>query len=277
MGSRAVILAYHGIRPAGEPPAGERVLHLEEGRFREQLEVLGELARVVPLESILDEDSPGDPRPRVAITWDDAYAGALAVGLEELVSRGMPATFFVSPGRLGGQAFWWDLLAMRHHGEIPADLRERVLRDLSGDGEAVGRLIGDLPEPADLPPWARSGDDQAVLRAGVRPGIRLASHSWSHANLSVVDPARLKEELVRALRWLSERAQGFLPWLALPYGLGTPDVSRQARSSGYGAVLGIRGGWLPAGPDRTLLPRLNVPAGLSTDGFALRLRGLFCR
>jgi hypothetical protein len=38
----------------------------------------------------------------------------------------------------------------------------------------------------------------------------------------------------------------------------------------------VDGGWLPPRPDNLFaLPRLNVPAGLSADGLALRLSGLF--
>jgi peptidoglycan/xylan/chitin deacetylase (PgdA/CDA1 family) len=278
MPGRRLVLAYHGIRPSGEAPAGERVLHLEQARFNEQLAVLSELTRVVPFAEILGPGAPGDDRPVVAVTWDDAYHGAITIGLDALASRGMPTTVFVSPGRLGGQAFWWDRLAMKHTGTVPAALREEALFDLGGDEERIARKFAGMAPVGALPEWARSADEELLVRFGCRPGVTLASHSWSHPNLDAVDSTRLDEELVLPLRWLEERFPSSRPWLALPYGLGAAGIRQRASSLGYEAVLMIRGGWLPPGLlDPIAIPRLNVPAGLSTDGFVLRLRGMFCK
>jgi peptidoglycan/xylan/chitin deacetylase (PgdA/CDA1 family) len=274
-----VVLAYHGIRPSGEAPTGERVLHLEQAKFIEQLDVLTELARVVPLADIVAPGSPvEDDRPQVAITWDDAYRGAVTLGLDALVSRGMPTTVFVSPGRLGGQAFWWDRLAMKHAGTIPTALREEALFALGGDEERIARKFDGLAPAGSLPEWARSANESVLGRFASRPGVTLASHSWTHPNLDAVDGERLEQELLLPLRWLEERFPSARPWLALPHGLGSATTRQRASSLGYAAVLMIRGGWLPAGSlDPMSIPRLNVPAGLSTDGFVLRLRGMFCR
>jgi peptidoglycan/xylan/chitin deacetylase (PgdA/CDA1 family) len=278
MQGRRLVLAYHGIRPSGEAPAGEHVLHIEQARFNEQLDVLSELARVVPFADILGPGSPEDDRPVVAITWDDAYNGAMTLGLDALAARGMPATVFVSPGRLGGQAFWWDRLAMKHTGTVPAALREEALLELGGDEKRIARKFDGLAPVVSLPEWARSADEGLLARFASRPGVTLASHSWSHPNLEAVDSKQLNEELLFSLRWLEQRFPNSRPWLALPYGLGAAAVRQPALSLGYEAVLMIRGGWLPSGPlDPMSIPRLNVPAGLSTDGFVLRLRGMFCR
>jgi peptidoglycan/xylan/chitin deacetylase (PgdA/CDA1 family) len=273
-----LVLAYHGIRPTGEAPAGEQALHLERSRFEEQLDVLGEVARVVPLDQILVPDVAVAPRPLVAITWDDAYAGAVTAGVDAVVIRGMPATIFVSPGRLGGQTFWWDRLAMQHGGSIRPSLRERILGELAGDEERVVREFSALPVPGAVPEWARTADEGTLARAASRRGITVASHSWSHVNLSAVDPERLAQELRDPLKWLRERFGGFGPWLSLPYGLGSATVRQRAQAAGYDAVLHVRGGWVPKhGVDYSSLPRLNIPAGLSLDAFVIRLLGFFCK
>jgi peptidoglycan/xylan/chitin deacetylase (PgdA/CDA1 family) len=263
----------------GEPPAGERVLHLEMARFDQQLEVLTEMAQVVPLAQILSAPaSPEDPRPRVAITWDDAYHGAVTMGLDAVVKRRLAATVFVSPGLLGGHAFWWDRVAMAHGGSVPAGLRERILNELAGDDEIVDAGAVSLPPATAVPAWARSTDQGTLVRSASRPGITIASHSWSHPNMEAVSQDRLDDELSRPLRWFAEKIPEAQPWLALPYGLGSTTTRHRAAELGYAAVFQIRGGWLPSGTmDATALPRLNVPAGLSTDGFVLRLRGIFCR
>src|SRR6266702_445621 len=76
--AKRLILAYHGILPTGEAPAGERALFVRQSDFIEHLDMLAAVAEVVPLAQI---DAPGDSRPRVAITIDDAYRGAVNVGV----------------------------------------------------------------------------------------------------------------------------------------------------------------------------------------------------
>jgi hypothetical protein len=93
----SLILAYHGIVPltAGDTVgAGERALYVRQSDFAAQLDMLSSVADVVPLASI---DAATSARPRVAITFDDAYQGAVTAGVDELVARALPATIFVAP------------------------------------------------------------------------------------------------------------------------------------------------------------------------------------
>ena len=106
--SRVLVLAYHNIVPNGETADGDWNLHLPQHEFALHLDTIGRTHDVVPLASIFDP--PTRARPRVAITFDDAYAGALHAGLRELERRGMPSTIFVAPGLLG-RVTWWDALA----------------------------------------------------------------------------------------------------------------------------------------------------------------------
>src|SRR5690348_4128876 len=114
---RALVLAYHNVVPTGQPRLGETSLHLAQADFAAQLDLLASTHDVVPLESIVDDVSES-ARPRVAITFDDAYHGAITAGLEELRRRAMPATIFVAPGLLGGDT-WWDRLAAASGGVMP--------------------------------------------------------------------------------------------------------------------------------------------------------------
>jgi hypothetical protein len=95
--------------------------------------------------------------------------------------------------------------------------------------------------------------------------------------LTRATPAELTEELARPLAWLREQfPEHSLPAISYPYGLRSPSVETAARDSGYTMGFLVAGGWLPAhGADPFALPRLNVPAGMSADGLALRLSGLF--
>lgn len=266
-----VILAYHNIVPSGDSPsAGDASLHLEQQVFARQLDWLRETRAVIPLSAILDPPTSRS-RPRVAITFDDAYEGALTVGVEELVRRGLPATIFVSPGLIGQQT-WWDFLGARSL--LSEDSRRFALDELRGDREAVLSWAQRLGTPQGSS--FRIGAEAQVLAAATRPGITLGSHTWSHLNLCSLTLSEIEAELTRPLEWLTARL-GKQNWaLSYPYGMHSEQVERAAEAAGYVSAFRVDGGALrrvrPG--SRYALPRLNIPAGLSLDGFRLRLAGL---
>lgn len=277
LGPRTLILAYHNILPETARPGRDGSLHLARGAFGEQLDALGEHCDVIPLGQALTPWT-GD-RPRVAITFDDAYHGAVTAGAAELARRNLPATFFVAPEFLGGRSFWWDSIAVPGSAILPDSARSYALDTCAGRDEQVrqwARLQGwnlDEPDPA-----ARCTHEQDLLVALDHPGITLASHTWSHPNLPRLAGTELEMELRRPLEWLRERFVRVLDWLSYPYGLASPAVETAAAHAGYAAAVLVSGGWMgEATANRFTIPRLNVPAGISLEGFRLRLAGMLCR
>lgn len=267
---RALVLAYHNVVPSGEPRSGELSLHLPQAEFARHLEILGEAADVVPLASVLDE--AGDPgRRRVAITFDDAYEGAMTAGLDELRRRGLPATVFVTPGLLGCDT-WWDRLGDRHGGVIPEVARRHALETLQGDRD---RVLDWSEEGTGRRVLPRIATESILSEAARQSGVTFGAHSWSHRNLSVLDERDLAAELAPPLQWLRERFANTIPWLAYPYGLTSAGVAAAAARVGFRGAFRVRGGWMASAPaDLHSLPRLGVPAGLSANGLALRLSGI---
>lgn len=281
--SRGLVLAYHNIVPDGEPAVGDESLHLHRRRFAEQLDLLREEGvSVVSLDELIgvaQEPEAADSHRRVAITFDDAYRGAIQVGVEELVRRDLPATIFVVPGLLGGHTFWWDALSATGAG-LSRRVRNDALEVVHGRNEEViawarrqGLPIGTVPE------HARSASEVELCEAAAHDGIEIASHTWSHANLTMLSEEECRSDFVRAADWLRQRFQKDPCWLSYPYGLYSPAAQRAAAAIGHSGAFRIEGGWLPRSlehRDVFRLPRLNVPAGLSREGFALRLAGLLC-
>ncbi len=272
---RGLVLAYHNVVPEGAEARGDRSLHLAEADFARQLDELVRHCRVVPLEEIFDAGRRGPPR--VAITFDDAYRGAVTAGLARVASLGLPATVFVAPAYLGdgGRDFWWDALAGRDS-LSPAE-REDALTRCRGEDAAIrldpawrGR------ESTPLPSHARAASLEELQRAASQPGVVIAAHTWSHPNLARLTDDEVRDELRRPMAWLAERfGASYGPWLAYPYGRTSPAVSRIAAEVGYRAAFRVDGGWMPLAATLSHdLPRFNVPAGLSLDGFRLRLAGL---
>lgn len=270
-----LVLAYHNVLPAFVRPSGERSLHLSESAFARQLDVLSEHCDVIPLASLF-EDSQNPGRPRVVITFDDAYVGALTVAVPELARRRMAATIFAAPG-LFGRATWWDILSDRNSGEVPAGVRERALELCRGNIDQVLRTFGGDASDKRFSPEELIGTEEQLRVSLQHPGIAVGSHTWSHSNLAVLSATSVGNELRESLDWLRSRFDQFVPWLSYPYGRYSTTVENAAAVSGFVGAFRVDGGWFKSDTTQRpqAIPRYNVPAGLSLDGFRLRLGGWF--
>ena len=272
-----LVLGYHNIVPDDAGPCGDASLHLNRSRFAAQLDLLCRTHTVLPLRDALSSERRPRGRPCAAITFDDAYRGALTLGAAELARRGLPATVFVAPGFVGGAAFWWDRVVLPADPRARADFRQRALTECAGRDDAVRELparcgFGEREVPA----YARCASESEIRDAVASAGITLGSHTWSHPNLAALTAGEVADEVTRPLPWLQARFESVVPLLAYPYGQFSDAVAQVAARAGYAGAFRTNGGWLRR--DRTdpmRVPRVDVPAGLSTAGFALRASGLF--
>ncbi|HYV97062.1 MAG TPA: polysaccharide deacetylase family protein, partial [Gemmatimonadaceae bacterium] len=270
---RSLILAYHNV-VSDDTPRGDRTLHLPLRAFVAQLDAAARHYDVVTLPQLLSGSSR---RPRIAVTFDDAYCGAIKLALPELRKRGMPSTVFVAPGRLGGHTFWWDALATRDAGLSP-DARRHALHELQGKDERVRAWAAASGFPSeDVPAEYHSASEDDLHAAAAGGHVHYGAHTWSHPSLPDLDAQDLQRELERPLPWLRERFACAIPWLAYPYGHSSPAVAAATQRAGYEAACLVAGGWLGReSGDRFALARQNIPDMLSVNGFRLRLAGLFC-
>jgi peptidoglycan/xylan/chitin deacetylase (PgdA/CDA1 family) len=239
---------------------------------------LAEVFNVVPLDQVFSSEEEPDGRPRAAITFDDAYEGAISVAIPELVIRGLPATVFTIASAEEGQTFWWDALADGYPAGMPVEVRDAALSTGRGIGDEVldwavrnRHPIASLQGEFVAAPWS------AIERAAALPGIAIASHTASHANLLTLASDELEEELAGARVSLTARIPTSRPWLSYPYGYSSPAVERSSAEAAYDMAFRVSGGVVfreDAKPLRYSLPRLNVPAGLSLRGFRMRATGL---
>jgi len=273
---RVLVLAYHNVVPRGESITGEASLHLPQTEFARQLDLIASTHDVVALESILD-DVDDTARPRIAITFDDAYHGAITAGLDELRQRSMPATVFVAPALLGGDT-WWDTLAEASEGAMPDDVRRHAIENLRGDRDAVLAWFAErhtASRRSTMRQLPRIATETELAEASRQPGIRFGSHTWSHRNLTTLSGEELDCELGPPLAWLRTRFTNAIPWLTYPYGLSSATVERMSEAAKYRGALRVSGGWMARHPtDAHALPRLGIPNGLSPHGFSLRLAGI---
>jgi peptidoglycan/xylan/chitin deacetylase (PgdA/CDA1 family) len=270
---KRLILAYHGIIPEGKTPAGEPGLFVAQRDFAMHLDMLANEAEVAPLDQI---DEPGDGRPRVAITFDDAYSGAVNEGVRELAKRNLPATIFVAPGRLDGHVFWWDSIS--HGGQaLDPTVRDHALHALAGAEERIRAWAASaaLPMTEALPAYARAATRDELHAAVAQPGITVGSHTWSHRNLAALGMSDVVAEVRDSRDWLrAEFGNKALDWIAYPYGLDSIEVHRAVAEASYTGALRIGGGWhRPADVSRFARPRFSVGSRLTAAGLRARLNG----
>jgi peptidoglycan/xylan/chitin deacetylase (PgdA/CDA1 family) len=237
------------------------------------LDILMAEADVAALDRI---DELGDERPRVAITIDDAYRGAVNEGVQELAARLLPATIFVAPARLNNHVFWWDALSHRD-GKLDEKLRNRALCELRGEDERIRAWAARaaIPTCDELPAYAQTATRDELAAALRFPGITLGSHSWSHSNLASLGIAEVVAEVRRSREWLvAEFGDKVMNWLAYPYGLECVQARVAVADASYAGALRIDGGWhRPTEVSPFARPRFSVAAGLSVAGLRARLQG----
>jgi peptidoglycan/xylan/chitin deacetylase (PgdA/CDA1 family) len=265
-----LVLAYHNVVPDDGAGRGDTSLHIGQDRLHRQLRRLSRTHEFIGVDRIFER---GRGKPRVAVTFDDAYGGAIRLGVEVLRELDVPATVFVTPGCLGGQAFWWDLLAQGR--EVEPATRELALSALEGKGSSILAWAQRQQDPGDLPAYWRTATEAELDEALGFDGLTLGSHTWSHPNLAALEGAELVEELARPIDWLRQRYAGRVAeWVSYPYGRWSESVAGAARRAGYRGGFRIEGGWIQPGYDPFGLPRFNVPAGLSVEGLELRASGI---
>jgi peptidoglycan/xylan/chitin deacetylase (PgdA/CDA1 family) len=275
-GTDRVVLAYHNVVPDGHGAMGDSSLHLPLSNFNGQLDLLSATHAIVPLREFLDADRRGG-KPLAAITFDDAYRGAVELGVQELLRRDLPCTVFVPPGLLGCEGFWWDRVADPERGAVSPDFLRLAFRELGGRQDSIlerASSLGFLHDP--LPELYRPASESALEALIGDPLVTLGSHTWSHVHLPSVPRSEAQEELRRPLTWLRERSSPGPFFLSYPYGAFEENLEGTVREAGYEAAFLVQGGATqPQAVRRNPLaiPRLNVPRGVSPEGFQARLCG----
>ena len=258
-----LILAYHNVVPSDWAPRGDRSLHLPVDKFEAQLRMIRNEAKIVPLMELLTTSAPNDRR--VAVTFDDAYASALELGVGACIAHCAPCTVFVAPGLLGTVPVW-DRAA--DAGNWTDADRRRFLWEQRGLDEG-------LPNQKLEAQLAIATLD--VIRAVTAGGlVSVGNHTMTHPNLGALSRSEVITEIDSAGEWIRKQlGRSVIPVLAYPYGIpptGLTDFDQLAAEK-WGLL--VTGGWFKDDPSGGALSvaRWNVPAGVSSLGFRRRLRG----
>ncbi len=293
---RLVVLTYHRVAPASErPDLHPGLLGPDAAGFRAQAEHLARHASVVDLATVLAavEGDRALPPRSVLLTFDDAYEDVARHAWPTLRALGLPAVMFVPTAAPNGRpSWWWDRLhAAIALGRRPARLETPVgtlrldtparrssafgaLRDhvktLAPEAqlELVDAVVRDLEGPDGPSPVI----DWEALRRMSTEGMTIAPHSRTHAILTTLDDARLREELETPFEDLRREIGAAPPALAYPSGIHDDRVRLAVRAAGYRLAFTTARGAIPSlhRMDPLALPRINV--GSRTNLAVLRLQ-----
>jgi len=136
--------------------------------------------------------------------------------------------------------------------------------------KAEGFSLQSLPES--LSP-ATEGGLQAVAAS---PLVELGSHTWNHVDVTRVPPEERAQELSRSASWLLEQTGEAFVTFSYPFGGFDPAVVADVAGDGYALSFLVSGGpfrWSSVKTRPHALPRVNIPRGVSLEGFMARVRG----
>ena len=266
-------LLYHRVTEDDAAPPGALVPSIPLRLLRRQLEVLGEVGDLVPLERL--HTPAGDRRrPRFGLSFDDDYRSHGDLVLPVLRTLGVTGTFFLSGRslhRLG--AYWFESLE-----RLVAERGLEQVRRLLGAGAATAadlavacegspRLQRLVTAAGDLTP----DHLEAVQITGLaEAGMTVGFHTLHHRRLVDLDDEALRRALADGRGALEAAAGRRVDLLAYPHGKADGRVAAAARTAGYRMACT---GWarpIRAGDDPYLLGRWE-PGPLDTDAFLAAL------
>lgn len=237
---RPRVLMYHMVS-AHRAGAKFNGLRVSPAMFERQLRWLRDKGfRFVTMSELLSPSFDASAGPSVAITFDDGYEDNFRQAFPLLQRYGAKATLYLVVDRHGRD---WSAYKKAHHasGEL---MREEKLGD-----EQVRRM----------------------LDSGL---VELGSHTFTHANLPVLDAGARHREIAGSRDFLESRFGVRVESFAYPFGIfGEADVEA-ARAAGYtNAVTTIDG--IDAHPyaDPLRIRRVKISGKDNFIAFVLRMRG----
>ncbi len=232
--------------------------------------------RVAPWEDCVSAARRGDPRPHMAITFDDGYLDNAVNAWPILREVGATAIFCLTTEFVAGiSPLWWEIVAATHRPEGGSAY------PVSGVGEAtyghaaesaIARLKG-LPysalrdEVRELIVTAAARIDphevpQAMTfdqaRAMLGEGAEFAGHGRAHAILTHCTGAELEGEIDGCRNDLSERLGSGLELFAYPNGSHDDRIVDRVRGAGFTYAFTTEKGYYSLRSDPFRIPRIGV-------------------
>jgi peptidoglycan/xylan/chitin deacetylase (PgdA/CDA1 family) len=289
-GPGTLVLLYHRVADLERDPYG---LAVRPDRFARHCEILRQRCDAVPLMEVT-----GTPR-QVVITFDDGYADNAGEAHTILEDAGLPATFFITAGRLGDRAeFWSDRLERIILGQEPgashidvevagrrlwADMRSPSARQRAHwalywrlrplPPAAIHATLADVEDQLQVSSVERETHRmmtvEELLQLSSSDLVTIGAHTLNHPFLATLPQEEQWNEIVGSRRHLEGLLGVAVSAFSYPYGSHdsfSDLTTRLVREAGYTAACTVTGGLAGPSYDRFLIPR-NAVGDWKADTF----------
>jgi len=271
-GRRHVILTFHRIRPADAPAEPfDTCPSISVDAFRQILERACRQYTVVSLRELCERRT--DKTPLLAVTFDDGWRDNYDLAFPVLHELGLPATIFITTGKIGSaEPFWQQRLGrmFREAAELPESESARELRAMlhlpdgllftpelyrksvmhwkrtrtGGRGSGImGRESGFRVQDSGFG-IGRLGSERRdsaarwflsadEIREMASAGIAFGSHTVSHCILPHCSRHEIERELTESKAALENILGRPIDMLAYPEGQYDAEIVDCARAAGY--------------------------------------------
>ena len=278
---RLSILIFHRVLPQPDPLFPDLP---DAGDFEARMRWVRSWFNVLPLTRAIDMLYAGTiPSRALAITFDDGYADNEELAAPILKRLGMSATFFVSPGFLGGGCMFNDQVieAIRAAPSGELDLASLGLGvyQLSSNNErrqAIESILNDIKHrefeerqvTADAIVAATGGNpspklmmEPAQVLSLRAMGMDIGAHTVTHPILKRLDPSVALDEMKRGKDVLEGMLGENVELFAYPNGVPDKDYAREhaqmALECGFTAAVTTAWGAASKQSDRFQIPRFT--------------------
>lgn len=286
-----LVLMYHRVADLRYDPWN---IAVSPENFRQQMRILSQTRKVVPLSTLVRETKRGGGKGMIAVTFDDAYIDVYENALPILQEFKCPATVFMVPGMLDlKRSFWWDELTriICATPELPTEFRfphdlgvddftwshkdrnpdDRTRRSLY---YAFWRRLHDM-EPgrrdeclASIADWAgvtlysdpsdRAMSSAQAARMASMNLIEIGAHTMTHPSLPTLSRDAQFQEMKASKLACEEIVGGRIERFAYPFGDFNADTIEAAREAGFAAAFTTKAGTMSKARDPLLFPRMNI-------------------
>jgi len=194
------ILTYHRVAHDARDPFA-----VKPPEFERQMEAVSRSSSVQRLEQALDLLPSDESIPRIALTFDDGTEDFLTEALPVLCRFGLPATLYLSPGKIGTGGFltWENVREVSRSGVVVGshglDHRSLGLLDAGEAWRQIHDSKAQLEDYLGLPvrtlayPFGTPRDFSSRVKEQVqRAGYRAACSSVNGVNHASSDPFELR-------------------------------------------------------------------------------------
>ena len=299
---RVVILMYHRVFESSSDPWE---LCVSPGHFGEHLEVLSRNYQVLSLNELVGLlKSAQLPKRGVVLTFDDGYADNFWNAKPLLEKYEVPATVFITSGRLDSPAeFWWDDLerALLQPEKLPKSLQLRIqgrsyewpvtnsderelaymaihqiLQPLSASERAP--VMAELFAWADVDPMGRPDyrtlTTAELTKLAQSEFIDIGAHTVTHPFLSVMSKDHQSAEIVGSRKKLENIIGNRVDTFSYPYGNFSAETVGIDAAAGFVTALTTDENVVRGGANLLLLGRFGV-GDWGGDRFKHRLDEFF--